>query len=393
MGVRFDPRDPATIADPHPAERELRERDPVHPVPGAGLWFVSRHADARAVLRDDRVSARQGQRLRARRGDLPDSMLTSDDPDHRRLRGAATAAFTPARLDAAITALRPRIAGLLDAVGDRARHGAVAVEAVEELARPVAVAALAIVLGLSDDDERVLKSHAAHLGDQLDPFADPVPGGPAQVAIDAVDDLLARVLFDRLRSPREDALSVLAAAYDRGEVSAAEAVATASLLVVGGIEPLAQALAGLFATLAAADPTARPPVDGLVEEVLRLESPIPFTARRTRADLQVGDRVVPAGDGIVVLFGSANRDAARFDDPDRLDPSRRPNPHLAFGAGPHTCIGAALTRRVMGVVVEEVRARGMQVRPGREQPTRTRRAVPRGLARLPLQVRLVDAEA
>ena len=121
-----------------------------------------------------------------------------------------------------------------------------------------------------------------------------------------------------------------------------------------------------------------------MEELLRIDPPIQFTARTAREDLVVGGRSIRRGDGVVPLLGAANRDGARFTDPDRLDLGRRVNPHLSFGAGPHTCLGAPLVRLLARLLVSAVRGCGAEPRPG-APAVRRAGTVPRGYASLPVR--------
>jgi cytochrome P450 len=350
----FDPRDPRVRRDPYPAYAALRERDPVHHVASARTWFVADHRRCRMVLTDSRFSAAQGQDLRARSTPLPATMLSADPPEHSRLRAAASPAFTPAALSAVRGWLEPMVLDAIRGAVDTIRSGH-EMDLVGQLAEPLAVRVLGRFLGLGDADLPTFASWGRAVSVNLDPFADPVPGGPAA---DAMQDMLG-CFADLMHRPADEhgALTVLARSHSEGVLSAGEALSAAGLLVVGGLEPLVGFATASVANLLFA------PVDGgvdatrprfLVEELLRYDPPIQFTARRALADVDLEGAMIPGGDHVVALLGSANRDRGRFDHPDRLVLDRRVNPHLSFGAGPHVCLGAPLVRQLAELVVAAV---------------------------------------
>ncbi|MER5647485.1 cytochrome P450 [Streptosporangium sp. NPDC002524] len=408
----YDPRAPEIHADPYPAYRALREHDPMRLVPGARLWFLTRHRDCLAVLGDARFSARQGQRLRQGHAALPVSMLNTDPPDHTRLRRAATPAFRPRALREYERGLAPLVTAWVSRVREAAGSGR-EIDLAAGFARPLAVRVIAGFLGLPDDDLPDFGGWADAVAGNLDPFADRAGRGEeAMSAMAAMCDRFADHLFARIADPRQDAFTVLARGHAEGLIAPAEAMATAGLLVVGGVEPLADMITNAVAALLAEpgrwhDLTSpgrspeslsseslsrgrtrssetRSPERRAVEELLRIDPPIQFTARTAREDLVVGDRVIRRGDGVVPLLGAANRDGARFADPDRLDLGRRVNPHLSFGAGPHACLGAPLVRLLARLLVSAVRGCGAEPRPG-APAIRRPGTVPRGYASLPVR--------
>ncbi|WP_436760450.1 cytochrome P450 [Streptosporangium sp. V21-05] len=400
----YDPRAPEIHADPYPAYRALREHDPMRLVPGARVWFLTRHRDCLTVLGDARFSARQGQRLRQGHAALPVSMLNTDPPDHTRLRRAATPAFLPRALREYERALAPLVTAWVSRVREAAGLGR-EIDLATGFARPLAVRVVAGFLGLPDDDLPDFGGWADAVAGNLDPFAGPGRGG--EEAMSAMCDRFADHLFARIADPRPDAFTVLARGHAEGLLAPAEAMATAGLLVVGGVEPLADMITNAVAALLAEpgrwhdlaspgrsperppppetrSPETRSPERRAVEELLRIDPPIQFTARTAGEDLVVGGRSIRRGDGVVPLLGAANRDGARFADPDRLDLGRRVNPHLSFGAGPHTCLGAPLVRLLAGLLVSAIRGCGAEPRPG-APAVRRPGVVPRGYASLPVR--------
>ena len=196
---------------------------------------------------------------------------------------------------------------------------------------------------------------------------------------------------DYLLAPAADsAVEVLARAYAERDLSAGEVLSTVGLLVVGGLEPLVDTLVSAIAQLLASGPGVPPPIDVRTwfEELLRYDPPIQFTARTARADVRVGDCSIAVGDTVIALLGSANHDSARFAEPDVLALDRRTNPHLAFGAGPHACLGAPLARAVGHAVLRRVEPLLPSMQPNLQQARRRPVAVPHGYLRFPVRRQL-----
>jgi cytochrome P450 len=322
----------------------MRESDPVHLLASARTWFVTGHRECVQVLSDPRFSAKHGQSLRVRSHALPRTMLTADPPEHTRLRASVSDAFNPGAMAVARTSMQPMVAESMHQLGAVLESGA-EIDLVSELAEPLAVRVLGGFLGLEDSDLPDLASWGRAVSVNLDPFADP---GSGDVSAVQMQDMLER-FADLLYAPTNpaSALAVLSRSHAAGSISPAEALATAALLVVGGLEPLAglasNAVAALLATTPrATEETAR--ARTAVDELLRFDSPIQFSARMATELAQLGKHQISAGDHVVLLLGAANRDPARFADPDCVVLDRRTNPHLSFGAGPHVCLGAPLVR-------------------------------------------------
>jgi cytochrome P450 len=382
-GGAFDPFDPATRACPYAAYRRLREHAPVAYHPGAGIWFVTGHREAVAVLRDERFSATGGQQLRGRADALPVTMLSSDPPEHTRLRVAISAEFGRARVERLAAEIRDTA---VERVAAWPRPGTV--DAVRELAVPVAADALARLLGIPRVDVDRFQAWAIEVAPQLDPLDPLESGSGAAVALAEMLDWFASLLAQRLGAPSDDVLGALVRAFERSALSGDEARNACGLLVIGGFEPLADTIATALWLLlrdGVAVPKQQPDVAAAIEEALRYESPIHFAARVPVEDVELDAARLSAGDPVVVLLGATNRDPDRFAEPDRFEPDRRPNPHLAFGAGIHSCLGAAFARLVARIAVSAVIDRAPAARVTREPRWRDS-FVPRGLAALELDV-------
>ena len=272
------------------------------------------------------------------------SLLWLDPPDHTRLRGLVAKAFTPKRVEALRPAVERLADDLLDGLGGE-------VELMEALANPLPVTVIGELLGVPPADRpRFLPlSRAGTLA--FEPSA-----GPEEIAAAnrAGEEMQAyfRDLFARRRDdPGDDLLTELMAVEERGDVlSEQELVSTAILLFGAGFETTANLIGnGLLALLRHPDQLARLRDDPslvrpAVDELLRFDGPVQVDARTAFTDLDLDGAVVPAGEVVVALLGSANRDEARFTEPDHLDVGRDEGPSLAFGAGIHHCLGAALAR-------------------------------------------------
>ena len=317
---------------------------------------------------------------------LPTTMLNTDEPDHSRSRSAVAPVMRAraAAVRAGIRLVDQHVGYLEAALADGAD-----VDLVSEFAFPLAVDVLGRFLGVPAGDLPIFAHWGAMVAAQLDPFADPDPGSPAEQAMTAMLDRFA----DYLMAPAADsAVEVLARAYAERALSAGEVLSTVGLLVVGGLEPLADALVSAIAQLLAHDSGSGLPPTGDIrtrfEELLRYDPPIQFTARTARADVRIGDCSIAVGDTVIALLGSANHDSARFANPDVLALDRRTNPHLAFGAGSHACLGAPLARAVGHAVLRRVEPLLPSMQPNLQQARRRPVAVPHGYLRFPVRRQL-----
>jgi len=365
-----DMRDPAFRSDPHTLLHAVRargrvERDVV------GVWMATHHADCSAGLRSNQLS-REVQRspgYAQLRPFIADStlertcerwMLLNDPPVHTRLRRLVNAAFKPAVVQALRTRVAAITAELLAAlpVGDDATF-----DLMPMLAQPLPVRVICDVLGLPADDFAQTKQWADALALIVEPVirrADRVAADSA--AIEMVEYLRAHIARHRAVGERDDLLGTLVAAHDadHGALSEDELLGNLILLFVAGHETTTNLLGNGLLTLLRhpqalarlrADPQAMP---GAVDEMLRYESSVNMVVRHVVEPYAIGDSVVPSGDAILFMTGAANRDPAVFADPDRFDIARSPNPHLAFGAGIHYCVGAPLARLEAEVAFEQL---------------------------------------
>ncbi len=383
----FDPLNPQMWRDPYRVYTAMREQEPITFAPCADMWFVTSHDHCRAVLRDQRFSASQGQLLRHRRNPLPTSMLNTDPPEHTRLRRAAAPAFEPRKLARSRGWVREIVRGRVRRFLNALESGA-DIDVITEFARPIAVTVLGRFLGLPDDELTELEEWGQAVGINLDPFANPDGDERASQQMHRMLSRFADHLYARSASPRDDALTVIAEGHAAGLISAGEALSSVGLLVIGGIEPMTDVIANSVASLIGFRSKMSynfGSIQTAVDELLRFDSPIQFTARRATEDVNFGARRIAAGDKVVVLLGAANRDPDRFPDPDRIVLSRRTNRHLAFGSGVHVCLGAPLVRLVAELIGEALPHPMPTLVAGRRPAVRSSAVVPRGYHYLPIR--------
>jgi cytochrome P450 len=275
-------------------------------------------------------------------------LLYLDPPDHIRLRGLLASAFTPERAEH----LRPRIQDLIDQLLTDTPSGEL--EIMRDLARPLPVLVIAELLGLPAEDRGLFRAWSDGIaGGML------LQGGPDAVARlreahHCQRELIAylRELIGRhQREPRDDLLSALLAAQGAGAIASSdELLATCVLLLFAGHETTTNLIGnGVLALLEHPEQLERLRREAellptAVEELLRFDSPVQATGRRTTSEVRLGDEVIGPNEFLIVLLGSANRDSERFERPDALDVGRPANRHLAFAQGPHFCLGAPLAR-------------------------------------------------
>jgi cytochrome P450 len=356
---------PLLLADPYPYYAELRRRGPVHRVKLDGLevWLVVRYGEAFAALADRRLSkdprpAREALRQagvvveQERSVGFGPNMLMSDPPDHTRLRKLVLTAFTPRRVER----LRPRIQEiadcLLDAVAPRGRA-----DLIDDLAFPLPVTVICELLGVPVGDRHDFRAWTSAMLMSLGtPEARSVRAEGIRALRGYFTELVAerrpRVRGDLPSEEQPDLVAALIAANDHGgRLDEEELIGMLILLLVAGHETTVNLIGnGMLALLRHPDQLALlrgcPGLLGpAVEEVLRYDGPAQRAPRRgATAGGGIGDVTIPAGSVVVVVIGSADRDADRFEDPETFDIRRAENPHIAFGHGIHFCLGAPLAR-------------------------------------------------
>ena len=385
---------PRGRTDPYPIYRQLRDLGPVR-LPT--MWVVSRYEDVSRVLRDPTTSSEGHnpwfERFFGSEVDgLRQTILFSDPPDHTRLRGLVSKAFTVRGVED----LRPRIQAiadeLVDAVADRGR-----LDLLADIAYPLPTTVICEWLGIPREDQGQFGPWMRDLANRFNPeLAMFVRRGSkvarGRAAEEAFATYVEGLIAERRAHPRDDFLSALIAAEEAGEVlTTEELVAMTTILLVGGHETVANLTGnGMLALLRHPDQLDRLRTDpGLaptaVEELLRYDTPAQMAVRTAGTDLELSEATIPAGDLILLVLGAANRDPEAFDRPDEVVLDRKPNPHLAFAAGVHYCIGAPLARLEGQVALTTLARRLPDLRIGPEGPTWRGTLALRGMERLPLR--------
>jgi pimeloyl-[acyl-carrier protein] synthase len=393
--ILFDPFLPEFNANPYPFYRRLREADPVHQSP-LGFWVLTRYDDCVMVLRDPRFGRAGFEAVlesvyanSVEQGRLPTSMLFRDPPDHTRLRGLVSRAFTPR----VVEGLRPRIQQIVDGLLDRVRDAG-RMEVISDLAYPLPVTVISEMLGVPEGDRERIRQWSADIARSLDAIGlptDPAIVDRGRTARRAIGDYFRSLLPDRRKRPRGDLLSLLIEAEEQGDkLSEGELLATCVLLYIAGHETTVNLIGnGLLALLRHPAELERLRGDAsltqsAVEELLRYDGPVQRTARITNADVEISGHKIPKGAMVVAVIGAANRDPAHFPDPDRLDVSRPDNRHIAFGFGIHFCLGAPLARLEGQIALETLLRRLPRLALAIERPEWRDSQVLRGLKALPV---------
>ena len=392
--------DPAIRADPYPLFARIRERGPLV-MPETNMVVLSAYSDCDEVLRhpdacSDSMKSSVVQRYLESgamppRGNTP-GFLFLDPPDHTRLRKLAQQAFSPR----VVRSLEPEIASMVDGLLDGIA-GAGSADLIAGLAYPLPVAVICRMLGVPVADEPQFSSAAALVAQALDPImsitgvADPA----AQARLDAgawLRGYLGELVEARRADPQEDMISALIAAEEDGDqLTADEIVATCNLLLIAGHETTVNLIANaalrmlrqpeLWAALSA-DPDLAP---ALIEETLRFDPPVQLVMRIAGADMRIAERDIAQGDSMLLLVAAAHRDPAMYEQPDEFRLDREGLRHLAFGHGPHFCLGAPLARLEARLALTRLTARF----PGaalRAEPVYKPNVTLRGLASLSVAI-------
>ena len=395
--IEFNPLDPAFIADPYPFYRRLREHAPVFKAP-QGFWLITRYDDTAFVLRDKRFGKDFEGNMRRRYGgtgrmeepavaSLARTMLVQDPPDHTRLRGLVTKAFTARR----VADMRPRIKALVDQQLDRVADKG-EMDVMRDLAHRLPVIVICDMLGIPEEHRAPFLAGSNVNGRILEP----VPMTREELDQANRNTQMAGVYFNQLcelrrREPKDDLTTELVRAEEAGDkLTAEELQANIGLLFGAGHETTTNLIGnGLLALhrnpeqweRLKADPSLIP---NAIEELLRYDSSVQLTGRVTHSEVEVGGVKLGAEESVVTLLGAANRDPAHFENPDQLDVGRQNVKPLSFGGGIHFCLGAQLARLeaelTFAALIERMPNLSL---PDKDKPAWRRSFTLRGLSKLP----------
>lgn len=382
--------------DPHTSLAALREHDPVHWSDELFAWVLTRYDDVSMALRDPRWRRRRppGEESADDWG-LPgidavmrNMFLVQDPPDHTRLRGLVGRAFTPTAIAAMEARIEALVAELLDAAESRGRFDLIA-----DVAVPLPATVIAELLGVPSADLPRFKRWS----DDFAVVIDIIPNADWPALETSVTDFAAYVrdLADERRAaPRDDLLSGLIARHEGDALTEDELVATVILLIAAGHETTTNLIGnGVLTLLTHPESFARLRAEPAlaataVEEVLRFEPPVTMTSRLAGEAMDIRGHSIHAGQDVMLSLAAANRDPAAFPDAQRFDIGRAPNRHLAFGMGPHFCIGSPLARLEGRIALTRLIERfpALRLAPEASPPAWRRSLVFRALERLPLEV-------
>jgi cytochrome P450 len=394
----FNPFDESTRRDPYPLYTRARREQPVYAHPELPVFSVFGYADCHAILKDPETFSSVFPPLPGiDAAKLPQpSMLGQDPPEHTRLRGLVNQAFTP-RI---IRRLQPRAREIAKALLDEALQSA-EVDLVAALTYPLPVIVIAEIIGVPSADRAQFKAWSdlavANLGNGI--FVPPTAKRLGELARMRTEmtAYFAALADERRRRPGEDLLTGLVQAEVEGSrLSHDEMISMLILILVAGNETTTNLIGNaVLELLDCPDEPARLRADQAraapaIEEVLRHSSPVQMDPRRTTRPVEIHGQRIEAGRFVVSWLGSANRDETVFHAPDRFEVGRKDNHHLAFGFGPHYCLGANLARLEATVAVQELLARTKSFERTGDDPLPLHPSIVfRGVTELP--VRLVPA--
>lgn len=402
--VDFDPFAAEVTSDPYPWYELLLSEGPVRWIPSRDLWMVTGYDQVASVVRDPSAySSSLGYAALAagamsRDGSDSTGMLgvdtstvrmliSTDPPDHTRIRRLLSRAFTPK----AIAELEPRLRGLCDELVAAMLANAAAGDAdlVRDLAIPFPVTVIAELLGIPPERRGDFRRWSDALSGALSGDWDPAE---AQDAALELVSFMAEVVEQRRARPGADLISRLVAGMDEEDpdaLSAEEIMVIAILLLVAGNETTTNLIGNVAAALAGhpqqAERLRTNPdlVPAAIEEVLRWDSPVQGVLRGTTRAISLAGVELPAGAVVLVCFAAANRDPSRFPEPGRFDIGRRLGDQVAFGHGIHFCLGAHLARLEARLAFECLLGAGARLEPG-GGAVRTTGFMLRGFTRYPL---------
>ncbi len=391
--------EPENLANPYSLYARLREQDPVMWDERTTAWVLTRHSDVYAVLRDSRFSA---ARMSIGTEWIPEELqaklvppvravmrqiLFLDPPDHTRLRGLVSKAFTPR----VVEALRPRIQALVDDLLDRVQPTG-HVNFVQDFAYPLPAIVIAEMLGVPPEDRDLFIKWTGDFARLLDGFDMSFEGViQALSGVSEFMDYFRAIVKQRRTTPRDDLLQAMISAEEQGDrLNEEELLGNCVLLLAAGHGTTTHLLSnGMLALLRNPEQLelwrARPELaSSAVVELLRYDSPVQLTSRHPKEDLEIAGKHISEGQEVLLSLGAANHDPALFPTPDQLILQRPEGRHMAFGQGVHFCMGAPLARLETEIAFNTLLRRLQAPRVATEELEWMPSLVFRGLRELPI---------
>ena len=372
------------MGDPYPQLAELRLGAPVfwHVAGGHPFWAVTRYEDIVDVSKNPQVfTSGQGIALVESELGQVETLVNMDDPEHKWLRALVSRGFTPRRMRLLEAHVRELAITILDGLDGRSE-----IDFVEDLAALLPIYVIGEMLGVPREDQHLIKVWS-------DALTEAIGEESGMQAYLRMVDYLTEMQRARRQSPSDDLVSLLMEAeVDGRRLTDDQQRGFFLLLEFAGNETTRNTLAGgMLALLEHPDQWRRlcedpELISTAVEEMLRFVSPVNHFRRTAAVDTEIGGHPVAAGDWVVLFYGAGNRDPEAFEDPDRFEITRQPNPHIAFGGGgAHFCLGAALARLELRIMFEELIRRYPRIELN-GAPTRVRSNFIRGIKTLPVEL-------
>lgn len=391
--------DPDFIDNPYPRYRQLLAGGPIHHIDlFGGAWAFPRHADVTALLRDPRLSARRSSALvdqfpeeeREEFGEFQRIfsmwMLFFDAPEHTRPRKVLSRAFAPEALRGIGAKIQKVVNELLDATEADGR-----MDFIRDFAHPLPAVVIAELLGVPAGDRGRFISWSDDIADFFGGTMTHEAARRAQRGLVALTDYFKASVEERRRRPGDDLISVLIQLEEQDcALTEEELCAQCAMLLFAGHETTRNLLGnGLLALLRHPEQLRLLRQDPMlartaVDEFLRYDSPVQFGTRVAAQDLELYGREVKRGELLILLLGAANHDPLEFEEPHRLDITRKPNRHVSFGYGPHSCVGAYLARLEGEIAFNTLLGRLPEVGFGESPLVRASNFGFRGLKSLPI---------
>lgn len=400
---RLDLTDPEFLGDPYPALNDVRETAPIFWSAELDRWVLTRFDDIAAALRDRRLGRAYTHRYsHAEIGrDAPDprwaafaeheqwSLLCLEPPDHTRLRRLISKVFTPR----AVAKLEPVIRSFSDELIDQCEAKGT-FDLLADYAQPYSVAVICSMLGVPASDTQALLDWSHAIVKMYELQSDDATKAAANAAAGEYIEYTRDLIADKRANPDDLLVSALVQVEDAGDtLSEAEIISTTMVLLEAGHEATVNTLGNGFRALMLHRDQWQRLVDGeveasaAVEELLRWDSPLQLFERWVLDEgVEIAGQSIPVGQEIAMLFGCAQRDPRRFDDPDTFDVGRNDPAHIGFGGGIHFCVGAPLARLELARSIAGLVDRFPDLELA-EQPTYHPTFVIRGLTRLQLSAR------
>jgi cytochrome P450 len=377
--------------DPFPYYAMLRRQAPVTWLQSVQCWALSRYSDVDFALRNPQIFSSAnwlGQSI----GELNPApevpwMIETDPPDHSRLRKLVSKGFTPRMVSRLEPRVRSIAAELLASVRDRSE-----IDFVRDFSGALPVIVIAEMLGVEPKRRQDFKRWSDNVVRGTNRPNDEQERAAIRGTNTEMRAYFQQAISDRRKQPRDDLLTALVQAEDERQVlTAIEVLAMAMLILLAGNETtmnlLSNTILALRAHPAEMDRVRRDAsvIPQLLEETLRYDSPVQIVFRRTAQPVELAGKLIPGNAPVFVLLGSANRDEAKFAEPDRFESARDASEHLAFGFGNHFCLGAQLARLEAKVALEEFFAAHPSFTVEQNRVERINSVLLRGLKHLPLK--------